>query len=94
MRRVAVAAAAATKLFHNDEINGACPMGTFKMKNLIGICGAAMIAAVIATPASAQVAGVYTGTSADGQNITFTVGTDTNTGDLALISAGILQIRI
>jgi hypothetical protein len=89
MRRVAFAAASAPRISHNDESTGQVPKGTFKMKNLIGICGAAMIAAVIAAPASAQVAGVYAGTSADGQNISFTVGTDPNTGDLALISAGI-----
>jgi hypothetical protein len=40
------------------------------------------------TAGQAQTAGVYNGTSADGQPVTFTVGTDGN-GQLAIISAGI-----
>ena len=59
------------------------------MKSMIGVCGAAMMAAAIATPAAAQVAGTYSGTSADGQSLTFVVATDPNTGELAVTSAGI-----
>ncbi len=50
---------------------------------------AAALAAVLAGPAAAQVAGVYSGTSADGNGISFTVSTDTNTGVLAITSAGV-----
>jgi hypothetical protein len=39
--------------------------------------------------AQAQKIGTYYGTSADGQFLDFTVGTDTNTGSLALLGAGI-----
>jgi len=59
------------------------------MKGIINVGGAAIIATVLATPSTAQQAGTYTGTSADGQNLTFVVGTDTNTGYYALTSAGI-----
>jgi hypothetical protein len=59
------------------------------MKSLFNVCGGAILAAALATPAAAQVAGVYAGTSADGVGIQFTVSTDPNTGDLALTSAGI-----
>jgi hypothetical protein len=42
-----------------------------------------------ATPAAAQVAGVYSGTSLDGDGVSFTVATDTGTGKLAVTGAGI-----
>jgi hypothetical protein len=58
-------------------------------KNIINACGAAIIAAALATPAIAQVEGTYVGTSADGNGLTFIVGTDPNTGDLAVTSASI-----
>jgi hypothetical protein len=60
-----------------------------KMKGIINLGGAAIIATALATPAAAQQQGTYTGTSADGQNLTFVVGTDSNTGYPALTSAGI-----
>jgi len=59
------------------------------MKSLFSACGGALLAAALATPAAAQEAGVYAGTSADGVGIQFTVGTDSGNGDLALTSAGI-----
>ncbi len=60
------------------------------MRGIINVGGAAaIIAAVLATPAAAQEVGTYTGTSADGQSLTFVVGNDTATGYLALTSAGI-----
>jgi hypothetical protein len=58
-------------------------------KNIINACGAAIIAAALATPAIAQVEGTYEGTSADGNGLTFVVGTDPNTGDLAVTSASV-----
>jgi hypothetical protein len=45
--------------------------------------------AIVAGPAGAQVAGTYSGTMADGNPVSFTVGTDPDTGDLALTSASI-----
>ena len=39
--------------------------------------------------ASAQQAGVYSGTAQDGSNISFTIGTDSSTGNLQVTSAGI-----
>jgi hypothetical protein len=59
------------------------------MKSLFKACGGIILAAALATPAAAQEAGIYAGTSADGVGIQFTVSTDPNTGDLALTSAGI-----
>lgn len=59
------------------------------MRSLINVYSAAIVAAVIATPAAAQVVGTYQGTSTDGQGLTFVVGTDTNTGELAVTSATI-----
>jgi hypothetical protein len=44
---------------------------------------------VSGTSAEAQKAGTYYGTSADGQFLDFTVGTDTNTNSLAVLGAGI-----
>jgi hypothetical protein len=48
-----------------------------------------LIGLSIASPAAAQVAGTYSGTSADGSGITFVVSTDASTGNLALTSASI-----
>jgi hypothetical protein len=59
------------------------------MKGIINVGAAAIIAAMLATPAAAQEAGTYTGTSADGQGLTFVVGQDSGTGNLAITSAGI-----
>lgn len=59
------------------------------MKSLFKACGGIILAAALATPAAAQVAGTYAGTSADGVGINFTVGTDSSNGDLALTGAGI-----
>jgi hypothetical protein len=59
------------------------------MNSMIKLCGAAALVAAIATPAAAQVPGVYSGNSNDGQSISFTVGTDPNNGSPQLISAGI-----
>jgi hypothetical protein len=47
------------------------------------------MAASLAKPAAAQEVGVYAGTSADGQDISFTVADDPNNGELELVSAGI-----
>jgi hypothetical protein len=43
------------------------------MKEMCSIYGAAIITAVMAIPASAQEVGTYTGSSADGQSLTFAV---------------------
>jgi len=59
------------------------------MKGIISASGAAIVAAVLATPAVAQQVGTYTGTSADGSSLTFVVGTDPNNGYYQLTSAGI-----
>ena len=50
---------------------------------------AAAFAATLAGPAAAQVAGTYSGTSADGNGISFTVATDPNTGALAVTGASV-----
>jgi hypothetical protein len=50
---------------------------------------ALIIGLAAAGPALAQVAGTYTGTAKDGSSVTFTVTTDTTTGNLAVTSAGI-----
>ncbi len=47
----------------------------------------AALAAAIASPAAAQVAGTYSGTSADGNTVQFVVSTDSGTGFLAVTSA-------
>jgi hypothetical protein len=47
------------------------------------------LAAASATPAAAQVAGVYAGTSSDGGGVNFTVATDPNTNVLAVTGAGV-----
>jgi hypothetical protein len=57
------------------------------MKHIVNVCGAAMLAAALATPAAAQVAGTYNGTSADGSGLQFVVGTDSSNGELAVTSA-------
>ena len=57
------------------------------MRSLISVCSAAMVAAALATPAAAQVVGTYSGTSADGQSLTFVVGTDTTSGEPAVTAA-------
>ena len=49
----------------------------------------AALASVLAGPAAAQVAGTYSGTSADGNGVSFAVSTDTNTGVLAITGAGV-----
>jgi hypothetical protein len=58
------------------------------MKNTI-LCGALAAAASIMAghPAAAQVAGTYSGSSADGSGVSFTVATDPSNGDLAITSA-------
>jgi hypothetical protein len=57
------------------------------MKSLITACGGAILAAALATPASAQLLGTYTGTSADGQSVSFTVTTDPNNSAPEITSA-------
>jgi hypothetical protein len=59
------------------------------MKSIVNVSSAVIVAAALATPAMAQVAGTYGGTSADGNSLTFVVATDPNTGDLAVTSATI-----
>jgi hypothetical protein len=63
--------------------------GRFAMKTIIYAYGAAIIAAALATPSMSQVAGTYAGTSADGNAVSFVVGTDTNNGELAVTTANI-----
>jgi hypothetical protein len=59
------------------------------VNKLLSIYGAAVIAASMAIPAAAQEIGTYSGTSADGQSVSFGVGTDPNNGDPQLINATI-----
>jgi hypothetical protein len=59
------------------------------MKRLFDVCGGAILAGALATPAAAQVVGTYRGTAADGTDIAFLVSTDASTGNLALTGAGI-----
>lgn len=61
------------------------------MKTITYACGAAIIAAALATPAMAQGVtdiphGTYAGTSADGNSVQFVVGTDSTTGFDAVTS--------
>jgi hypothetical protein len=56
------------------------------MKRLLAT---AALAAAFASPAAAQVAGTYAGTSADGQSVTVYVGTDPITSNLAIVGAAI-----
>ncbi|MEJ0045716.1 MAG: hypothetical protein WDN04_06030 [Rhodospirillales bacterium] len=58
------------------------------MKTLFAACGGILLAAM-ATPAAAQIAGIYNGNSADGSGLTFTISTDSDTGLLAVTSAGV-----
>lgn len=57
---------------------------------LRALVSATALAAVAAMPlaARAQQAGVYSGTTADGNTITFTIGTDSNTGALQVTALG------
>ncbi|MGI8839263.1 MAG: hypothetical protein ACR2F8_00500 [Caulobacteraceae bacterium] len=50
---------------------------------------AAILAAVVSGPAAAQMVGTYSGTSADGNPVSFTVGTDPNTSTLAITGFGV-----
>jgi hypothetical protein len=59
------------------------------MTKLIAALSTAALALSLAGPAAAQVAGVYSGTAADGSGLSFTVGTDSNTNLPAIISASI-----
>jgi hypothetical protein len=59
------------------------------MKSFITACGGALLAAALATPAAAQTAGTYNGTSADGSGLSFVVGTDSGTGKPAVTNATI-----
>jgi hypothetical protein len=67
-------------------MSGSMPTSEGAMKTSLIL--AALLCA-IGTTAGAQKAGTYTGTSADGQYLDFTVGTDTNTNNLAVLEAGI-----
>jgi len=57
------------------------------MKQILSL--ACMLFCAIGTSAGAQTIGTYYGTSADGQFLDFTVGTDPNTSSLALTGSGI-----
>ena len=59
------------------------------MKSLLSACGGVLLAAALATPASAQLQGTYTGTSADGQGLTFVVGTDPNNSEPEVTGASV-----
>jgi hypothetical protein len=59
------------------------------MNRFFSIAAIAAFTAGLAGTASAQIIGTYTGTTADGNGLTFIVDTDTNTGALALTSASI-----
>jgi len=59
------------------------------MKRLLTAAAAVAALAAAAGPTAAQVAGTYSGTSADGNGVSFTVATDPNNGDLAITSASI-----
>jgi hypothetical protein len=61
------------------------------MTRLFAVLPAAIAALVAAnaTPAAAQLAGTYSGTSLNGDYVSFTVATDTGTGKLAVMSANI-----
>lgn len=59
------------------------------MRHLLTAACALSCAMVFSSGANAQKAGTYTGTSADGQFLDFTVGTDTNTDSIAVLEAGI-----
>jgi hypothetical protein len=57
------------------------------MKSLFYVCGGVIMAAAFAMPAAAQLQGTYNGTSADGQSVSFTVGTDPNTSEPEITGA-------
>jgi hypothetical protein len=59
------------------------------MKHRLVLACTTIGAIVFSFGASAQQAGTYYGTSADGQFLDFTVGTDTNTNSLAVLEAGV-----
>jgi hypothetical protein len=59
------------------------------MKHRVTLGCATICAIVFSFGAAAQQAGTYSGTSADGQFVNFTVGTDTNTNNLAVLEAGV-----
>ena len=59
------------------------------MSKFFGVGVLGILGALCAVPAAAQVAGTYSGMAADGSTITYTVSTDTSTGNLALTSASI-----
>jgi hypothetical protein len=60
------------------------------MKRLMSVpLALAGVFACAISPAAAQVAGTYSGTTADGNGVSFTVATDPNTGLLAVTGAGI-----
>jgi hypothetical protein len=63
--------------------------GEFDMKIMTSLLATAVAAAAIATPVAAQVPGTYSGTTADGQSVSFVVATDPNNGEYALTSASI-----
>ena len=61
------------------------------MKTISIAYGAAIIAAALATPAMSITvpSGTYSGTSADGNPVSFVVGTDSNTGEQAVTAVNI-----
>jgi hypothetical protein len=59
------------------------------MKNLFNLCGGAILAAALATPAAAQTAGTYNGTQANGQGYALTLSTDPNNGMLAITAGSV-----
>jgi hypothetical protein len=59
------------------------------MTRLLVLGSAIALATSLAAPASAQVAGLYAGTSADGSGVQFTVSTDPSNGALAITSASV-----
>jgi hypothetical protein len=59
------------------------------MRDVFIACGAIILAAAFANPAAAQLQGTYTGTSADGQGLTFVVGTDANNSEPEITSASV-----
>jgi hypothetical protein len=59
------------------------------MTRFVQACSAASLAIALAGPAAAQVAGVYSGTAADGSGLSFTVGTDPNNSSPAIVGASI-----
>jgi hypothetical protein len=66
-------------------------IGRVRMNCIISVCGAAIFAFALATPAAAvDVApGTYSGTSADGNDLTIVVATDPKNGDPELTYLGL-----